>query len=275
MIRRFYLENENGVQFHFKYYTGVLLSDIVGLGFEFSLSYLKYGHIHKTVKKETPLLEISAVLNFLDGYDGYQKFIDYLNQGSENLKLYYRTNETKYVYVDIVSLSKAELEAGILKSKIVFNKKSYWIKERQIIIDITNQSGGKIYPYSYTYNYQITREGRTTIDIGGFFNASLIIEMEGNVDHPEINVIHSGKLISSLRLNMVAEDAVIITSSVPDNKYLKMIKDNIETDIYSYQDFEKDNFIELSPGQNTLEFKSGVSTNTLCKVHIFEYHLGW
>ena len=52
---------------------------------------------------------------------------------------------------------------------------------------------------------------------------------------------------------MVAEDAVIITSSVPDNKYLKkMIKEEIETDIYSYQDFEKDNFIELSPGQNTL-----------------------
>ena len=47
MIRRFYLENENGVQFHFKYYTGVLLSDIVGLGFEFSLSYLKYGQISK------------------------------------------------------------------------------------------------------------------------------------------------------------------------------------------------------------------------------------
>jgi hypothetical protein len=53
-----------------------------------------------------------------------------------------------------------------------------------------------------------------------------------------------------------------------------MIKNDIETDIYAYQDFEKDNFIELKPGRNTLEFKSGVMSDTLCKVHIFEYHLG-
>ena len=98
--------------------------------------------------------------------------------------------------------------------------------------------------------------------------------MEGSVDHPEINVIQNGTLVSSLRLNLVEEDIKIQISSVADNKYLKMIKDDIETDIYAYQDFEKDNFIELKPGRNTLEFKSGVMEDTLCKVHIFEYHLG-
>ena len=154
------------------------------------------------------------------------------------------------------------------------NKKSYWIKERQIIIDITEVLDGKVYPYPYAYTYQITQEGQTTIDVGGSFNANVIIEMEGSVDHPEINVIQNGILVSSLRLNLVEEDVKIQISSVADNKYLKMIKGDIETDIYAYQDFEKDNFIELKPGRNTLEFKSGVMEDTLCKVHIFEYHLG-
>ncbi len=275
MIRRFYLENENGQQFHFKYHSGVLLSNVTGLGFQFNMSYLKYGHIHKTVSRDTPISEISGVLNFLDGYSGYQNFINYLNQGRENLKLYYTSNDTKFVYVDVVSLSKTEIHAGLLTCEIILNKKSFWIKERQIIIDIDNVTGGKIYPYHYDYKYQITQEGRTTIDIDGFFNANVIIEIIGSVDHPEINVIQSGNVTSSLRLNLVEQDVKIMVSSIADNKYLKMFKNNVETDIYGYQDFERDNFIQLAPGRNTLEFKSGVMENSVCKVHIFEYHLGW
>lgn len=274
MTRRFYLENEHGQQFHFKYHSGVLLSNVIGLGFQLNMTYLKYGHIHKTVKRETPLTEISGVLNFMDGYQGYQRFIDYLNQGRDNFKLYYVSNDIKYVHVDVVSLSKTEIKDGLLSCEITLNKKSYWIKERQIIIDITEVFDGKVYPYPYAYTYQITQEGRTTIDVGGSFNANVIIEMEGSVDHPEINVIQNGILVSSLRLNLVEEYVKIRISSVADNKYLKMIKNDIETDIYAYQDFEKDNFIELKPGRNTLEFKSGVMADTLCKVHIFEYHLG-
>ena len=53
-----------------------------------------------------------------------------------------------------------------------------------------------------------------------------------------------------------------------------MTKGSTETDIYKFQDFTKDNFIELVPGVNTLEFKSGVMEQTQCKIHIFEYHLG-
>ena len=128
------------------------------------------------------------------GIKGYQRFIDYLNQGRDNLKLYYVSNDIKYVHVDVVSLSKTEIKAGLLSCEITLNKKSYWIKERQIIIDITEVLDGKVYPYPYAYTYQITQEGQTTIDVGGSFNANVIIEMEGSVDHPEINVIQNGTL---------------------------------------------------------------------------------
>ena len=73
MIRKFHLENSKGQKFNFKYSTGVLLTDVQGLGFALELSYLKYNHIHKTVKKDSPLAEISGVLVFIDGYEGYQK----------------------------------------------------------------------------------------------------------------------------------------------------------------------------------------------------------
>lgn len=274
MIRKFYLENTKGVIFNFNYHSGILLSDVEGLGFEFNLSYLKYGHLHKTVSRDTPLLEISGVLNYLNGYESYDKFIDFINQGSENLKLYYETTDIKYVYVDIVVLTKTEIKDGILRSDIVFNKKSYWIKERQLTIDFNDSVSGKIYPFKYDYLYQATKEGKTTITVNGSFNAATIIEINGSVNNPELIAIQNGKITSSLRLLLDAKDSKVVVSSVPNDRYLKMTKGSFETDIYEFQDFTKDNFIELAPGVNTLEFKSGVMEQTQCKIHIFEYHLG-
>lgn len=274
MIRKFYLENAKGQQFHFKYATGILLSDIAGLGFSFDQSYLKYGHLHKKVSEDVPLSEITAVLNYLDGYHSYQKFIDYLNQDLDGLKLYYQSIDTKYIYVDISSLSKGEITEGVLKSDITFNKKSYWIKERQILIDISDAEGGKSYPYSYDYAYMMTQHGRTNILIEGSLPASTKIEMIGAVDHPELKVIQNGKALTELRINIVKDDANIVISSIPDDQYMQMISGKTVVDIYSMQDFEKDNFIMLNQGQATIEFKPGVMQKTLCKILIYEYHLG-
>lgn len=274
MIRKFYLENAKGQQFHFKYATGILLSDIQGLGFSFDHSYLKYGHLHKKVSEDVPLSEITAVLNYLEGYHSYQEFIDYLNQDLDGLKLYYQSVDTKYVYVDIAGLSKGEITEGVLKSDITFNKKSYWIKERQIIIDIQENTNGKTYPYTYDYSYQMTLQGKTNILIEGSIAASTKIEMVGAVDHPEVIVSQSGKVLSTLKLNVSSKDTNIVVSSVPDNQYMHMRLANTMIDVYGDQDFEKDNFIYLNPGLVTLEFKSGVVTQTLCKVRIYEYHLG-
>lgn len=274
MIRKFYLENERGVKFYFKYTTGVLFSDVAGLGFDFNLGYLKYEHIHQTISQDTELSEITGVLNFIEGYASYQRFIEYINQGSQNLKLYYTSQDTKYALVDIARLSKGEIAGGILKSEVVFQKKSYWIKERQIIIDVSDTEGGKLYPYGYGYSYRMTQQGKTTILIGGSIPASVLIEINGNVSDPELNVIQNDEVTSSLRININEHDAKIVVSSIPDQRFMNLIKDSITHDIYAYQDFQRDNFIKLNPGQVTLEFNPGVMTPTICKVHIYEYHLG-
>ncbi len=274
MIRKFYLENDRGEQFHFKYSKGVLLSDIAGLGFSFDLSYLKYDHVHKFVKKDLPLSEITATLTFLDGYESYQKLIDYLNIGTQNLKLYHVNLDTKYVYVDVTSLSKTEIKGGVLSSEIVLSKKSYWIKERQIVIELDSKETGKVYPFSYAYAYRSTVSNLTRLNIGGTVRASTKIEMIGKVNHPEINVIRQGIIMSSLKMNVSSEDTNLIISSIPDDQYMVMVSNDSKEDVYAYQDFTKDNFIYLDIGDITLEFKPGVFEDAMCKVYIYEYHLG-
>ena len=80
MIRQFYLENNNGQTFYFKYSNHVLISEVTGIGFSFDYKYLKFDHIFETIKQDVTIAEIAGTLSFLDGYLGYQRLIDFLTQ---------------------------------------------------------------------------------------------------------------------------------------------------------------------------------------------------
>lgn len=275
MIRKFYLENSKGQVFNFNYYNGCLLANINGLGFSYKISYLKYDHIYTAVKKDEPLGEISFDIVFLDGYSGYQKLIDYLNIETSNLKLYYVSNDTKYVYVDFVNLSKSEIVDGHLKSGAILNKKTYWIKEKSFILSFDSSvQSGKVYPFKYSYSYSETTGGKARLKIDGVTKASTLIEITGNVKNPSLNVLKGDEVITSMKLNIIKNNAKIVISSIPSEQYIKSIDGIVESDIYHLQDFEKDNFILLEPTDLTLEFNSGTNNETTFKIFIYEYHLG-
>ena len=275
MIRKFYLENSKGQVFNFNYYNGCLLANITGLGFSYNVSYLKYDHIYNTIKKDEPLGEISFDIIFLDGYLGYQKLIDYLNIETSNLKLYYTSNDTKYVYVDFVNLSKSEIAGGHLKSVAILNKKTYWIKEKSFILSFDSSvESGKVYPFSYPFSYSETTGGKSRLKIDGVTKASTLIEITGNVKNPSLNVLKGDEVITSMKLNIIKNNAKIVISSIPNEQYIRSYDGSVENDIYHLQDFEKDNFILLEPSDLTLEFNSGTNNETTFKIFIYEYHLG-
>lgn len=274
MIRQFYFENDKGQIFNFKYSNSVLLSEVTGLGFTFDYKYLKFDHVYETIKQDVTLAEISGTLSFLDGYLGYQRLIDYLTVQSKNLKLYYKDIDFKYIYVDIFSVSKTEIVDGYLKSEIVLHKKSYWIKERQLVLNFSKAIGGKNYPFTYPVSYVPTKAEETRLSISGIKHAATVIEIVGDVNIPELSVFRQGIELTSMKLDITKDNARLVISSIPNNRYMKDLSGNIETDIYALQDFSKDNFIMLSPGELLITFKSGRASNTLCKMTIFEYHLG-
>lgn len=274
MIRQFYFENDKGQVFNFKYSNSVLLSEVTGLGFTFDYKYLKFDHVYETIKQDVTLAEISGTLSFLDGYLGYQRFIDYLTVQSKNLKLYYKDIDFKYIYVDIFSVSKTEIVDGYLKSEIVLHKKSYWIKERQLVLNFGKEVGGKNYPYTYPVSYVLTKAEETRLSISGIKYAATVIEIVGDVNIPELSVFRQGIELTSMKLDITKDNARLVISSIPNNRYMKDLSGNIETDVYALQDFSKDNFIMLPPGELLIAFKSGRSSNTLCKMTIFEYHFG-
>lgn len=246
-----------------------------GLGFSLDLKYLEYSQFYQKSDYNIPLTEITETLVFLKGYQGYKHFVDYISKSYKSYKLYYENQAFKaYCYVDIASLSKAELIAGTIQSNIIFKKLSLWLKEKTYEIIANGSSSGKVYSYTYPYFYSSSYEGKAFIKNEGLDKAPILIEIIGNVINPEVHIKKNGETVSLLRLYVTAENATIIINAMPSKQEMIMDESGIKTDIYSQQDFEVDNFIFLDHGDFEVEFKPGVATESICKLTVIEGYLG-
>lgn len=275
MIRQFYLENEYGDIYYFNHKNQTLISQVSGLGFSLDLKYLEYSRFYSRSEYNIPLSEISETLIFLKGYQGYKSFVDFISKSNKEYKLHYQNDAfSAYCYVDIASLSKAELVASTIQSNIVFKKLSLWLKEKSYEIIANGLSSGKVYPYSYPYYYSSSYEGKVFINNEGLNEAPIIIEMIGNVNNPEVLIKKNGKVVSTLRLYITAEDISITINSIPSKQEIVMNKSGVTTDIYGFQDFQEDNFIFLEHGDYEIEFKPGLATESICRITVLEGYIG-
>lgn len=275
MIRQFYLENEYGDIYYFNHKNQTIISQVSGLGFSLDLKYLEYSQFYQKSDYNIPLTEITETLIFLKGYQGYKDFVDYISKSYKSYKLYYENQAFKaYCYVDIASLSKAELIAGTIQSDIIFKKLSLWLKEKSYEIIANGSSSGKVYPYTYPYYYSSSYEGKAFIRNEGLDKAPILIEIIGNVINPEVHIKKNGETISLLRLYVSKENVNISINAMPSKQEMIMDEAGNKTDIYGQQDFEVDNFIFLDHGDFEVEFKPGVATESICKLTVIEGYLG-
>ncbi|QLY40169.1 phage baseplate protein [Hujiaoplasma nucleasis] len=275
MIRQFYLENEYGDIYYFNHKNQTIISEISGLGFSLDLKYLEYSQFYQRSDYNIPLSEITETLVFLKGYQGYKAFVDFISKGHKAFKLYYENDAFKaYCCVDIASLSKAELVASTIQSQIIFKKLSLWLKEKTYEIIANGSRSGKVYPYMYPYFYSSSYEGKAYIKNEGLDQAPLVIEILGNVNNPEVLIKKNQEVVSILRLYLSAENANITINAIPSQQEMTMDESGVITDIYGLQDFELDNFIFLDHGDYEVEFKPGVSSESICKIKVLEGYLG-
>lgn len=271
MIRKFYLENRYGEKYYFDNRNNALLSQVSGLGFALDIQYLDYGNIYKKADYSVPVSEIQETIIFLNGYEGYKAFIDYISRTNEQMKLHYKTGVfDAYCFVDIASLSKGELVANTIQSQIVFKKLSNWIKEKVCEIISDGSISGKDYSYDYPYKYSKSFGGLISIQNQGLDNSPLSVRIIGNVKNPEVNILKDGKTVSSLRLYVEAENVNIVVNSNPTNQEITLDGN----DIYSLQDFEEDNFLYLGHGDYQIEYNPGVSTDSICRIILQENYIG-
>lgn len=168
MIRQFYLVNDEGTTFFFDERNNTLVSSISDLGFQNDMIYLKYENEYNLVKKENSQTTIQFQLVFLKGYKGYNNFLAFYKKSSGIIRLFYKYDSNpKFCYVAVKSLTKTELESGVLICKLTLDKLSLWLLKDSVTINVNEDKNRKVFPFSYPFTYSSTFNGTIYITNSG------------------------------------------------------------------------------------------------------------
>ncbi|MCQ2749868.1 MAG: hypothetical protein MJ246_08030 [Clostridia bacterium] len=274
MRRKLYLVNEIGSTFFFDYSHNCLIEELDGLGFEFDVDYEDFDGKFVETKRTIPQKQLDLTLIFIDGYVGFARWRDYVTKSKE-LRLFYETSAgKKYCYVNIVSSSKAQKEANILRSEIKVDYLSLWLVNKSAHIAVEQTDEGKTYPYVYPYEYATSFNGKVTVTNECSREVPLKITMVGNVYKPRIIVRQNEVQICACRLLIdERESPTIEINAEPTNQYIKKIQGTVETDIYAEQDFSLETFLFLPPGTSEIFFDPGVRERCTCDISFCEEYV--
>lgn len=274
MRRKFYLVNEVGSTFFFDYAHKCIIEELDGLGFEFNIDYEDFNARFVETKRTIPQRTITFTLAFLDGYQGFTRWREYLTKSSE-LRLFYEADGKKYCYVNVASSSKAQLESGVLRSEVSIDCLSLWLVNKSAQIDVVDVGGGKIYAYTYPHVYAVSFNGKVTVINDSPRSVPLSIRIVGNCLNPRVIVRQGGEDVQALRLIIdEREEPTILVEANPTNQYIKKITStNEEVDYYDKQDFSYDNFLFLPPGESEIFFDPGIREEAVCHLEFREEYI--
>ena len=274
MRRKLYLVNEVGSTFYFDYAHSCVIEEMDGFGFDFDIDYEEFDSRFVETKRKIPQRTLDLTLDFFDGYHGFTRWREFITKSKE-VRLFYETSVgKKYCYVNVVSSSKAQLESGVLKSKVKIDCLSLWLVNKSAHIEVTDVGGGKIYTYQYPYVYAVSFNGKVTVNNESSRNVPLVIRLIGNCYNPRVIIRQNGVDLQTLRLIVDERDEpTIVICSEPTNQYIKWFLDAEEQDYYDKQDFSCENFLFLPPGESEIFFDPGVREEATCEISFKEEYI--
>lgn len=272
-MRKLYLVNEVGTPYFLDYKNNTLIETIDGLGYEFDIEYQDFADKYVENKRKLQQRVINVTLIFLEGYEGFTKWREYVTKSKE-LRLFYSADGLKYCYVNVQSTTKSQLEASVIRSAVRIECLSLWLIEKSNTINVIQSGEGKTYPYRFAYVYSISFNGMIIVSNECVKNVPLKIKITGNVLNPRVIIRQNGEVVSALRLLVdERENPVIEISSDPTDQYIRRTINGQVTDLYQDQDFSYDNFLYLPPGLSEIFFDPGVREPSTCEITYQEEYI--
>ena len=272
-MRKLYLVNEVGTPYFLDYKNNTLIETIDGLGYEFDIEYQDFADKYVENKRKLQQRVINLTLLFLEGYEGFTKWREYVTKSKE-LRLFYSADGLKYCYVNVQSTTKSQLEASVIRSAVRIECLSLWLIEKSNTINVIQSGEGKTYPYRFAYVYSISFNGMIIVSNECVKNVPLKIKITGNVLNPRVIIRQNGEVVSALRLLVdERENPVIEISSDPTDQYIRRTINGQVTDLYQDQDFSYDNFLYLPPGLSEIFFDPGVREPSTCEITYQEEYI--
>ncbi|MCQ2772449.1 MAG: hypothetical protein MJ238_04145 [Bacilli bacterium] len=273
-MRNIYLVNEIGTTYFFDYRSSALISSIGNIGVEKQNSYVSFKNRYKLVDSRSPQSSLDFEVVFLNGYEGYSKFLKFIRESKELRIFYNNGKDTKYCHVAFKSISKTELQSNTIQSTLSLDKLSLWLNKVNYKIEVNTDDNGKVFPFKYPHTYSLSFNGEVAVRNNGEIRAPLNIVIAGSVNNPRIDIMDGDVVLSTMRLLVQSADCIITVNADESDQYMTMKESGVERNIYQYQDFTCDNFLFVDRGEFTIKFSPGVSSETTCNIQMTEGYGG-
>ena len=255
MVREFNLINEKGQTFSLMdIYNAFLLTEPQGLGYGYNAEYQQLGNTFIESLRTMQQGQITGKVNFLE-YDNYKIFVDFI-ENAENLrfgyKIPYKDGNVKEFFKDVnfQSITKTQKQVnGIFSETVTFDCLSLWYEENTVVYTIEPQSDEIRWDFMWdskftdydTRNLQYINQGHT--------DAPILVEMDGHLVNPKIELYVDGELYQSVEINVEIQEYEKLLYGTKENDFYirKQKTDGTTTDLFDLDHikFENDNVIRF------------------------------
>lgn len=262
-VREFELINEKGQNFSLMdLKNNCFLTSPSGLGYSYSSEYEQLGTSFIENLRHIEKGNITGTLNF-NSYDNYKKLIDFIEM-SESLRIKYRIPfkegvEEYFKDVNIKSITKTQKNTNkLITETVVFECLSLWYKENTFIHKIEPQNNEIRWDFRWDSRFSDYNTRSLQYINEGHIEAPVIIEMDGYLENPKIELYVEGQLYQTIPFHTTIEQYEKLLYDTRENHFAieKQNTDGTKTSLFDLDiiEFENDNVLRI-PKNRSCEIK--------------------
>ena len=253
-MRKFTLINNDGMSYDLTEKKNSFFFEVGGLGYERETEFQRIGEHLSLINDHLAQGKVTGQIKFWqpNAYQQYFKFAQFCQ--NKPLKLLYTppSGITYYREGYVTKIDKAE--SNSLTASIEFKATTPWYKTLNVV-NSGEISGGKVYDYTYDYQYADGVLGSVIIDSDSYENSPCKITMYGPLTNPSWSHYLNNILLVNGKVNGTVEEGnklVIDTTTIPYSIRQYDMDDNLISDMYQLSDFSTYRFVMLGYGENII-----------------------
>ena len=281
MVREFKLVNEKGQEYSLmdiKNYC--LLTEPNGLGYGYTTEYEQLGNTFISNLRRIEQGQITGIVNFLN-YDNYKKMIDFIEQ-SESLKFSYKiplkSGEKEYFKdVQIQNITKTEIQPNsVISEAITFDCLSLWYEEKSTVFTIEPREDEIRWDFKWDSRFTGYNSRRLSFVNQGHIEAPILVEIEGSIANPQIDIYVDGQLYQSVAFTTNIQNYEKFLYGTKENEFYinKQNTDGTLTSLFNLDviNFNNDNVIRIPRNRSCEIVLSADNDITKGQVTILVYY---
>ena len=281
MVREFKLVNEKGQEYSLmdiKNYC--LLTEPNGLGYGYTTEYEQLGNTFISNLRRIEQGQITGILNFLN-YDNYKKMIDFIEQ-SESLKFSYKIPlksgvKEYFKDVQIQNITKTEIQPNsVISETITFDCLSLWYEENSTIFTIEPREDEIRWDFKWDSRFTGYNSRRLSFVNQGHIEAPILVEIEGSIANPQIDLYVDGQLYQSVTFSTNIQNYEKFLYGTKENDFYinKQNTDGTLTSLFNLDviNFNNDNVIRIPKNKSCEIVLSADNDITKAQITILVYY---